>query len=272
MLSNFSVITPNYNMGKYLVETIESVLINLKPDDEYFIIDGGSTDNSLEIIQNYQDRITGWISEKDHGYADALAKGFAKTTGAFQCWVNCGDLLLPNALEKAKSLLITNKIDLVYGDAIDIDDNGKILWISSANFQPLRQYMLYGSWTPWQISCFWKQSAYEQCNGINADVKLAADYDLFLRMTRQAKTKYFSVSFGAHRHHEGQLSISHQSTYKSEKNLIRSNERSFDTVPINVFASAYYWLATRLKSRFSCHSPLSRIWMNKQFSEIKNVV
>lgn len=79
MCRSFSVVTPNFNMGHLLSETIQSVLENLRPGDEYFIVDGGSTDGSIDIIKQYADRLTGWVSEQDAGYADAISKGDRKS-------------------------------------------------------------------------------------------------------------------------------------------------------------------------------------------------
>jgi len=272
MDGNFSIITPNYNMAGYLAETIESVLANLRPGDEYFIIDGGSTDGSVDIIRRYEHRLTGWVSEKDRGYADALAKGFAGSSGEFQCWVNCGDLLVPDALRKARELLSSEEIDFFYGNAADIDDDGKILWISQADFQPLRRYMQLGGWTPLQISCFWRKQLYQRCGGIDPEVKLAADYDLFLRMTRTARTQYWPLVFGAHRHHQGQLSISQIGKYNEERYNIRSKELTMDNSAAGWLIMAYYWLLTRLKCRYFNRSPLTRLWVNQDFSAIKNAV
>ena len=97
-----SVVTPSFNMATYLEETIASVLGNLRPGDEYFIIDGGSTDGSLDIIRKYEDRITAWISEPDHGYADAIGKGFDRARNDVLCWINAGDLYLRGAFDAAR--------------------------------------------------------------------------------------------------------------------------------------------------------------------------
>ena len=80
----FCVVTPNFNMAGYLAETIDSVLANLGPDDRYFVVDGGSTDGSLDILKQYEGRISGWVSEPDRGYADAVAKGFAMASSQCQ--------------------------------------------------------------------------------------------------------------------------------------------------------------------------------------------
>jgi glycosyltransferase involved in cell wall biosynthesis len=78
----FCVVTPNFNMGRYLPETIDSVLANLRPGDEYHVIDGGSTDNSLDVLRSYGDRLTGWISEPDRSYADAVDRRTSCNAGS----------------------------------------------------------------------------------------------------------------------------------------------------------------------------------------------
>ena len=84
-----SVVTPSFNMAPYLERTIRSVLANLGPNDEYFVIDGASTDGSLDILRRYDGSLTGWVSEPDSGYADAIGKGFSRATGDILCWINC---------------------------------------------------------------------------------------------------------------------------------------------------------------------------------------
>ncbi len=269
--NSFTVVTPNFNMGRYLARTIESVLGNLRPGDQYFVIDGGSTDDSIEIIRSYEQQLAGWVSEPDQGYADALAKGFSRAGGEYLCWVNCGDLLLDGALDKARDLLAANQSDLLYGDAIDIDEDDKVLWVSSADFQPLRSYMLYGGWTPWQVSCFWTRAIYERCGGIDRDVALAADYDLFLRMTRFGKAGYSAQAFGAHRHHAGQLSMSFRGKYKVERERIRQNEMQASGAAAGMLARLYYWVTTRVRSRYLNHFSPASEWAGKNLSEMNRV-
>ena len=154
----FSVVTPNFNMARFLPETIESVLVNLRPGDEYFVVDGGSTDASVEILRRYESRLTGWISETDRGYADALRKGFSRARGDLLCWVNCGDLLLPGALDAAAAALDESKADLVFGDDYSIDEEGWVIQRSYGGVKSLRNIMLFGGWTPLQDACYWRRS------------------------------------------------------------------------------------------------------------------
>src|SRR5215216_5318512 len=100
-----SIITPSFNQGQFLEASIRSVLEQDYPDIEYMIVDGGSTDNSAEIIQKYQDRLTWWVSEKDKGHADALNKGFSHATGEILAWLNSDDIYFPSAVSEAVALL-----------------------------------------------------------------------------------------------------------------------------------------------------------------------
>lgn len=107
-LPRISIITPSYNQGQYIEETICSVLSQNYPNLEYIIIDGGSTDQSVEIIKKYQSQITYWVSEPDKGQADAINKGLARITGDWFNWLNSDDILMPNALHNLARMIQAN--------------------------------------------------------------------------------------------------------------------------------------------------------------------
>ena len=142
-----SVVTPSLNMAPYLEGTIKSVIGNLKRGDEYFVIDGGSTDGSTDIIRRYEDRITGWVSEADAGYADAVAKGFARATGDVLCWINSSDLYLDGAFDAARKHL-GDDLDMIFGDDFCIKEENRVLYYSRGWVTDLRGAMLFGGWTP----------------------------------------------------------------------------------------------------------------------------
>jgi glycosyltransferase involved in cell wall biosynthesis len=216
-----SVVTPNFNMAGYLPATIRSVLDNLGPQDEYFIIDGGSSDGSVEAIETYQSRLTGWVSERDSGYAEAIGKGFRRATGDIFCWINSGDLLLAGAFDRARQRLAEADAKFIFGDDFYIDENDRVLRYSRGKVADIRTAMLYGGWTPLQDACFWRRDLYELVGGIDASVKYAADYDLFLRMAMSGETAYAPFAFSAFRRHDGQKSIGSAARYAVDKEAAR---------------------------------------------------
>jgi GT2 family glycosyltransferase len=238
-------------MGEYLARTIESVIRNLRPGDQHFIIDGGSTDNSVEIIKSYEQHLTGWVSEPDAGYADALAKGFRRAAGEYLCWINCGDLLLDGALDEARKYLAASGADMIFGDDFYIDEDDRVIFQSSGRMPSLKNMMLFGGWTPLQDACFWRRSLYEKAGGIDARLNYAADYDLFLRMSLAGHCTYVPVLFSAFRKHEGQKSIHGRLAYKQERRrcakaaLAKSGRSAISGLLVKPF----YWLVVRLRSR-----------------------
>lgn len=215
-----SVVTPSFNMAAYLEETIVSVIGNLAPDDEYFVIDGGSTDGSVDIIRKFEDGITGWVSEPDRGYADAIGKGFERATGDVLCWINAGDLYLRGAFATARTLLVDN--DMIFGDDFYIDDRSNVIFLSRGWVSDLRPAMLFGGWSPLQDACFWRHDLYRRIGGIDRSLMHAADYDLFLRMSLAGKCSYAPIAFSAFRRHEGQKSVAAAAAYLAER---RSSQR-----------------------------------------------
>ena len=110
-----SIVTPSYNQGQFIEETIRSILLQGYPDLEYIIIDGGSTDQSVEIIKKYEPWLTYWVSEKDRGQAHAINKGFARVSGEIGGYLNSDDFYLPNALSAAAVSFIRLRWDLFIG-------------------------------------------------------------------------------------------------------------------------------------------------------------
>lgn len=248
--NRFVVVTPNYNMAEYLEATIQSVLGNLREGDEYFVIDGGSSDSSINIIKKYANRLTGWVSESDSGYAHAISKGFSLGNAQYQCWINCGDLLLEGALDKARAALQATGADLIFGDDLLIDDAGKVLQVTNGHAADLRAMMLYAGWTPLQESCFWTRDVYERVGGIDPAVKYAADYDFFLRISLAGRCQYLPAVFGAFRRHEGQLSMAKTALYKAERERCRARELA--ALPRNPWLpliTSFFWLKVRWRVR-----------------------
>lgn len=265
----FSIVTPNYNMARYLPETIESVLANLEPGDEYFIIDGGSTDGSVDVIKQYAPRLTGWVSEKDKGYAEALVKGFQRCTGEFLCWINSGDLHLRGTLQAARRSLTETGADLIWGDDVHVDESNKIIVHGRARVHSLKNMMLYGGWTPLQDACYWRRDLYERMGGLDPNLRFAADYDFFLRASCYGKCVYVPQIFSAFRRHENQKSISGSAAYEMERQQCR--KRMLQRLGIPAFQrfwfEPWYWVIVHWRhyvgSRFHTSNVQQGTWIGQ---------
>lgn len=198
-----SIVTPTFNRARFLEETIRSVLLQNYPSVEYVIIDGGSTDDTLEVIEKYESWLTLWKSEPDNGPTEALAKGFSVTTGEVLAWINSDDILLPGAISSAASRLSSDAtVDVVFSSRLRIDSSSEPIDLDIAPSRISRTIMRCGGWIP-QETTFFRREMYEKIGGIDGGTRnLAPDYDLFLRMflagARFTKLEGFLGAFRAH--------------------------------------------------------------------------
>jgi glycosyltransferase involved in cell wall biosynthesis len=183
-LPKVSIITPSYNQVQFLEETVQSVLSQDYPNIEYIIVDGGSKDGSVEIIQRYSDRLAWWVSEADQGQTDALNKGFAHVTGEILAWINSDDTYLPGAVSEAVTFLQQNPdVGMVYGDANLIDENGQFLGLFPASQTDYRRLMRGFVHIP-QQSSFFRASLWRQVGPLDPTIYFAMDYDLWVRLAK----------------------------------------------------------------------------------------
>ena len=186
-----SVVTPSFNQAQFLRQSIESVLAQGYPNLDYLVVDGGSTDGSLEILRSYGDRIR-WISEPDAGQADAIAKGFERTEGEILAWINSDDVLLPNALERVVGEFERSAtVGLVYGNGLLIDERGESLglfpWIEPFDLWRLvylTDYIL-------QPSAFFRRRDYDAVGGLDTSLHFAMDWDLWIRLAGVCDVGFF---------------------------------------------------------------------------------
>ena len=191
-----TVVTPSYNQGEYLEETIRSVLLQGYPRLEYFVVDGGSTDNSGDIISHYQSLLSGAVSEPDRGQVDAINKGFARGSGDIFCWLNSDDVFEPGALfHVADAWMRCGREVMVIGGCRELfaDCPDRVHWprFQSAFDEPqalplarvldLKNHWLTGDFF-YQPEVFFPRRLYERVNGLDESLHLALDYDLWLRM------------------------------------------------------------------------------------------
>jgi glycosyltransferase involved in cell wall biosynthesis len=220
-----SIVTPNYNYGHFLEATIRSVLLQDYPNLEYIIIDGGSTDSSLDIIKKYEDHLTVVVSEKDRGQAHALNKGFSYATGDIMAWLNSDDIYLPNSLKTIAEVFSLfpelNWITSAMPSSCDREENismGKSPGFSK-NFFAVGGYLGFPYSTRWiqQESTFWTRSLWEQSGCmINEAKSLAFDFELWHRFYTFTKLTTVDAPLGSFRVHPVQRSRSNFDLYRQE--------------------------------------------------------
>lgn len=219
-LPKITVVTPSYNQGEFLRETIESVLNQDYPNLEYFIIDGGSTDESIDIIREYEDRVDWWVSEKDEGQSDAISKGFERATGDLLGWLNSDDLYFPGALQKIGEAYVQNPGAAIYagGIAIGAKGNGGIRKCSIPT-PPLKAFSLYGILGFGQQSAFFSADAYRKIGGLNRDLYMRMDGDLMYRLMSNSPSAVIIYSMvGFFRWHDTTKSTVSVDRYFFEEN------------------------------------------------------
>ncbi|HEY6376204.1 MAG TPA: glycosyltransferase family 2 protein [Edaphobacter sp.] len=189
-LPRITIVTPSFNQGEYLEQTIQSVLSQNYPNLEYMIIDGGSNDTSVEIIRRYEKDLAYWRSHKDDGQTSAIMEGFQRASGDIIAWLNSDDYYEPGTLHLVAQTFQENKEALfVYGDYYVVRQNGaKILKKKvSCDFK----VMAYSYLMIPQPSAFWDRRAYEAVGGLDRELKYVMDYDLFLRFAKTYPAKRF---------------------------------------------------------------------------------
>ena len=214
-----SIVTPNFNGAKYIEETILSILGQNYPNLEYIIIDGGSTDNSVEIIKKYESQLSHWVSEPDKGLYDAIQKGFDKSTGEIMAWLNSDDMYHKNSLIVVASIF-ENLIDVNWfmGIPSTIDEHGNTIAVSNLKkWSKLDYYSGHFEWIQ-QESTFWRRSLWEQANAtLSTEMKYAGDLDLWLRFFRYEKLYVTRALLGGFRMQSAnQLSLDFLDDYLKE--------------------------------------------------------
>lgn len=201
-----SIVTPSLNQGKFIEETIRSVLLQGYPNLEYIIIDGGSTDDSVQIIKKYEKWLCYWVSECDKGQAQAINKGFKMASGDIVAWLNSDDFYEKSIMSiVANYLCLHNDADFIYGDLNCIDRNGKTNNIfEPSNFNLIQ--LLYYDFIP-QQSCFWRHSVLEDMGLLAESYNYIMDYEYWLRCAIKKSFLYVPVALANSRSHIASKSI-----------------------------------------------------------------
>lgn len=201
-----SIVTPSYQQGRFLEWTMRSVLEQGYPNLEYIVMDGGSKDETRDILARYKDRLAYCESAPDKGQADAVARGFARSTGEIMAYLNSDDLLAPGALDfVARYFAAHPEVDAIYSHRVFVDESNIVTryWILPSHHAWMMKRWDY---IP-QETCFWRRRIYEQAGGVDASYQFALDYDLFARFMECGRMERVNRFLGAFREHPSSKTV-----------------------------------------------------------------
>lgn len=221
-----SIVTPSFNQGKYIEETILSIITQNYPNLEYIIIDGGSTDNTLEVIKKYDQYITYWVSEADEGQADAINKGINKCTGEIFNWVNSDDYLQPLSLKKIAHYFLNNDIQVLGGKRRRFYSKNNYIPIhyshdSLSLRQDTEEAVAYNPFI--QLPTFFLLKVIQELNGVNSQFHYIMDAELWIRyLLKYGQNKILLVEdwLANYRLHETSKTVAQQQKFREELNQV----------------------------------------------------
>ena len=195
-----SIVTPSFNQSRYLETTIRSVLSQDYPRIEYIVIDGASTDGSVDIIKKHENRLAYWVSEKDKGQAEAINKGLARAKGEIVAWLNSDDYYLPDAISNAVKVFegIPGLV-MAYGDMLAVDEHGQTinhLKYKQLSLEDLLCFQIIG-----QPAVFFRCDAFEKAGGLDSTFHFLLDHHLWIRFAQQGRILHVPQAWAAARYH-----------------------------------------------------------------------
>jgi len=217
-----SIITPSYNQAEFIEETIRSVICQGYPNLEYIIIDGGSTDGSVEIIKKYKENLTYWVSEPDRGQAHAINKGLLRITGDIFGWINSDDMLLPNSLSKLAETYQNNQDKILLGDLI-------YYFHSHNKYKKVHQknVTISNLINPFKEKSIWQQpSTFVPRKFINTNILLdenlryVFDYDWMIRLLQITSVHYINEVIAVFRFHKKSKTVNEKFSWLVEIEIV----------------------------------------------------
>ncbi|MGF9562899.1 glycosyltransferase family 2 protein [Neorhizobium sp. BT27B] len=233
-----TIVVPSYNQGLFLGDTLKSIVDQQYPNLELIVVDGGSTDSTLEVIRQYESKLAWWVSEKDTGQASAINKGFQRSTGDIMAWLNSDDMLAPGALARIHRYFKANlNVQVVYGNRIVIDEAGREIgrWVLPGHSQGV---LKWADFVP-QETLFWKREAWDIVDShIDESFSFAIDWDFLLRLSASGvRMAHIPAFLGLFRIHGLQKTSSQMSsTGLKEMDTIRRRELGFSPKPWCIIA------------------------------------
>jgi glycosyltransferase involved in cell wall biosynthesis len=230
-----TVVTPSLNHGRFIRETIESVLAQTYPALEYLVVDGGSTDETVSVLKDYGDRLR-WVSEPDAGQAAAVNKGWRQGRGAILAYLNADDTYLPRAVERAVTAFGAHPAaDVVYGEGHHVDAEGRVL--ARYPTEPFRRERLAETCFICQPAAFVRRRAVERVGYLDEALHYCMDYDLWIRLAGGAAFVHLPDYLAASRLHADTKTLGQRA--RAHEEIIRTVHRHFGYVaPAWVYSHA----------------------------------
>ena len=240
----FSIVIPVYNGEDFIQETLNSIFAQTFQSYELIVVDGCSTDRTMEILRQHEDKIDVLISEKDHGMYDALCKGFNRSTGKYMCYINSDDRLLPDTLERVIKKFEEAKHDIVFGDVNYISENGDVIFkykginFSARAIESIKRVPFA------QQSSFWTREIYNKVGGFDSSLKYVADSKFLLSICLDPEVKkgYVNAPLGEYRMRQNSFSVSATGEMR-EEHVLMLNQLKLNKLPIQ---KTYNELFTKL--------------------------
>jgi len=252
-----SIVTPSLNQGEFIEKTINSVLSQNYPALEYIIMDGGSTDGSVEIIKKYADRLTYWESGPDQGQADAIYRGFERSTGEILGYLNSDDILLPGCLEKVgRFFMAYPKEEWVVGGTVAIGPNGQHFYdrigTPSCNLGASVSFgrLLFSGCGFIQPASFWRRGPFFAVGGFDRSLQFCFDYDLYFRLAQRRPSGQIKEFLACFRHHPKSKSCTIRNICDSENDILWKKYGRYQKSKLYRKMAAFsYSLENRIKHR-----------------------
>jgi len=254
-----SLVTPSLNSARYIEQTIQSVISQQYPNLEYFIVDGGSTDATVDIIRKYEHHLSGWSSEPDNGMYDAVNRGFARSSGAIMGWISSTDKLHSGSLFVVGSVFRTlPQVEWITGRPTVFSEEGMTIGMTRTLRRWSRFRFLAGhNRHIQQESTFWRRGLWEKAGGyVDASRKEGSDFELWVRFFHHAKIYTVDALIGGFRFHPDSLSLGESEKYNRIHDEIMTAELS------RTRGGPAFWAFQRL-SRTVVKIPLLNVlWKN----------
>jgi glycosyltransferase involved in cell wall biosynthesis len=221
-----ALVTPVFNAREYIEATIQSVLAQEYPNLNYFIVDGGSTDGTVDIIRKYESRISGWVSEPDKGMYDAIRKGFERTSGEIMGWLNATDMLHVGGLWVVASVFqdLPN-VEWITGRPTAFSEHGMTVQVLATKRWSRYRFLAGASRYIQQESTYWKRSLWDRAGGfVDTSCRAAGDFELWVRFFRHAAIHSVDTAIGGWRSHEEGLGQGNMDLYVQECERIVEKE------------------------------------------------